>query len=147
MASRRTRKLKPQVTLLITYLISVTIFKNAYFSLTHCYLYTETTAGKSQMSSQQQTVDAPVSGRYTTGESLQQQASPGSHARRGRRPSLSEIANIQKQHTIDDDSFEDRTALMSPEKKSSRWSQDDEYEDTLGLFSGLRQDYAWCDGQ
>ena len=99
------------------------------------------------MSSQQPTVDAPVSGRYTTGESLQQQASPGSHCRRGRRPSLSEIANIQKQHTIDDDSFEDRTALMSPEKKSSRWSQDDEYEDTLGLFSGLRQDYAWCDGQ
>ena len=66
---------------------------------------------------------------------------------RGRRPSLSEIANLQKQHTIeDDDDFDEKTSLISPVKKSSKISPGADYCDTLGLFSGLRQDYAWCEG-
>ena len=66
---------------------------------------------------------------------------------RGRRPSLSQIANLQKQHTIEDEEdCDEKTNLISPVKKSSKLSPDAEYCDTLGLFSGLRQDYAWCEG-
>ena len=62
-----------------------------------------------------------------------------------RRPSL---VNLQKQHTIEDEEdFDEKTKLISPVKKSSKLSPDGEYCDTLGLFSGLRQDYAWCEGR
>jgi hypothetical protein len=67
---------------------------------------------------------------------------------RGRRPSLSQLANFQKQHTIEDEEdFDEKTNLISLGKKSSKLSPAEEYCDTLGLFAGLRQDYAWCDGR
>ena len=53
---------------------------------------------------------------------------------------MSQIANIQKQHTIEDEDFDEKTNLISKN------SPGEEYCDTLGLFSGLRQDYAWCTG-
>ena len=68
---------------------------------------------------------------------------------RGRRPSLSQIANIQKQHTIEDDGeddFDEKKTLISPTNKATKQSPGADYCDTLGLFSGLRQDYAWCAG-
>ena len=105
--------------------------------------------------SQQRGIDYP-DGSIKPGRvgSLQLQVSPGappnvSHDR-GRRPSLSQIANIQKQHTIEDDDgddFDEKRTLISPGKKASKQSPGADYCDTLGLFSGLRQDYAWCAGK
>ena len=90
-------------------------------------------------SSYQRGIDFPDSIKAGSGGILQQQSSPGSHKTsfdRGRRPSLSQIATMQKQQTIDDEDFD-----------STRKFSGSSYQDTLGLFSGLRQDYAWCAGR
>ena len=98
-------------------------------------------------------IDCPDGTKAGRGGSLQLQIGPavaptGNHDR-GRRPSLSQIANIQKQHTIEDDDedFGEKRTLISPVKKASNQSPGADYCDTLGLFSGLRQDYAWCAGK
>ena len=101
----------------------------------------------------QREIDCPDSTTTGKGGSLQLQISPGvaptgGNHDRGRRPSLSQIANIQKQHTIEDDDedFDEKRTLISPVNKASKQSPGADYCDTLGLFSGLRQDYAWCAG-
>ena len=65
-----------------------------------------------------------------------------------RRPSLAQISQIQKQHTIDDDDYNEKILLPSapsPEP-STRSGQGAEYHDTKNLFRGLQQDYAWMEG-
>ena len=62
--------------------------------------------------SQQRGIDYPDSGtKAGKGGSLQLQISPSAppsaNHDRGRRPSLSQIANFQKQHTIEDDGEDD----------------------------------------
>ena len=72
----------------------------------------------------------------------------------GQRPSVLQIAKIQNQNTIEDeeDLYEcprkiDEHDMMSPVQEWSRLSPSAEYFDKLGIFAGLRQDYAWCDGR
>ena len=108
----------------------------------------EHTAGIPQSSYPRESV-CPDCARFKRGESLHSQVSPGpttSAIDRGRRPSLSQIANVQKQHTSEDDDFDEKTNLISPVKQFSKNSPGEEYCDTLGIFSGLRNNYAWCTG-
>ena len=65
---------------------------------------------------------------------------------RGRRPSLSQIATIQKQTTIEDEEFDEKCISISPPIESSKDIPGLDYYDSTGLFAGLRQDYAWCSG-
>ena len=68
----------------------------------------------------------------------------------GRRPSLAQIIQIQKQQTIDNEDYNDKVLLASapsPEPAKTRTGQQGaEYDDTKNLFRGLQQDYAWMEG-
>ena len=112
-----------------------------------CHLVGDST-GTSQ-SSQQRGIDYPDHARFSTGEPLQQSPSQGIQStaiERGRRPSLSKSVALQKQHTIEDDEFDEKSTLISPIKEYSKHRPELEYCDSEGLFAGLRQDYAWCTG-
>ena len=66
----------------------------------------------------------------------------------GRRPSLAQICQIQKQHTMDNDDYNEKILLPSapsPEFSTGN-GQGAEYHDTKNLFKGLQQDYAWMEG-
>ena len=96
-------------------------------------------------SSQQQNVSE--TGRYSKEESSYQEASPGTDVRQGKNTLVSENINFQKPHQFKTEIIDEQKMLKSSIQPSSRRRQDDEYQDKIGLFSGLRENYAWCSGR
>ena len=107
--------------------------------------YTEIAARKSR-GSKQKKVNIMDSRIYTIEESAIPEAGLHSSHRHGENILASENTIIHDRRKIDDGFFDARTTCILPGKKSSKHTADDEYHDKLGLFSGLRQHYSWCDG-
>lgn len=98
-------------------------------------------------SSQQQKADISEGSRYTKVESSYQEASPVTAVRHGKNTLVSENINLQKPHQFKTEIMDDQKMLKSSIQPSSGRRQDDEYQDKIGLFSGLRENYAWCSGR
>ena len=96
---------------------------------------------------QQQTTAISEIDRYAKEESSYQQASPVTAVRQGKNTLVSENINFQKPHQFKTEIIDEQKMLKSSTQPSSRRRQDDEYQDKIGLFSGLRENYAWCSGR
>ena len=108
--------------------------------------YTEIVARKLR-GSKQKKVDIMDSRIYTIEESAIPEAGIHSPHRHGQNILASENASIHNRRKIDDGVFDAGTSCILPGKQSSKRTANDEYHDKLGLFSGLRQHYSWCDGR
>ena len=84
---------------------------------------------------------------YTIEESLIPEAELHSLHTHGQNISASENVSIHNRRKINDEVFDAGTTCILPRKQFSKRTPDDEYHDKLGLFSGLRQHYSWCDGR
>ena len=98
-------------------------------------------------SSQQQNANISEGSRYAKEESSYQEASPVTAVRQGKNTLVSENINFQKPHQFKTEMIDEQKTLKSPIRPSSGRRQDDEYQDKIGLFSGLRENYAWCSGR
>ena len=108
--------------------------------------YTEIAARKSR-DSKQRKVDIMDSRIYTIEDSAIPEVGLRSSHRHGKNISASENASIHNRRKIDNGFFDARTTCILPGKQSPKHTANDEYHDKLGLFSGLRQHYSWCDGR
>ena len=113
--------------------------------------YTEMDDGKLR-SSQQQKADISEGNRYTKEESSYQEASRD--IRHGKNTIVSDNVSFQNPQQFKTDIFDERKMLKSPIQRANtiqtiqtKPRQDDEYQDKIGLFSGLRENYAWCSGR
>ena len=98
-------------------------------------------------SSQQQNANISEGSRYTKEESSYKEAIPVTAVRQGKTTLVSENINFQKPHQFKTEIIDEHKTLKSPIQPSSRRKQDEEYHDKIGLFSGLRENYAWCSGR
>ena len=98
-------------------------------------------------SSQQQNADISEGSRYAKEESSCRESSPVTDGRHGKNTVVSDKINFQKPHQFKTDIIDEQKMLKSSIQPSSRWRQDEEYQDKIGLFSGLRENYAWCSGR
>ena len=98
-------------------------------------------------SPQQQKADISEGSRYAKEESSYQEASPVTSVRHGKNSLVSENINFQKPRQFKTEIIDEHKTLKSPIQPSSRRKQDEEYHDKIGLFSGLRENYAWCSGR
>ena len=98
-------------------------------------------------SSQQQNANISEGSRYAKEESSYQDASPVTAVRQGNATLVSENMNFQKPRQFKTEIIDEQKMLKSSTQPSSRRRQDDEYQDKIGLFSGLRENYAWCSGR
>ena len=108
--------------------------------------HTEIAARKSK-GSKQKKVNIMDSRIYTIEESVIPEAGSHSLHTNGQNISASENASIHNRRKMDDGVFDEGTTCILPRKQISKRTKDDEYHDKLGLFSGLRQHYSWCDGR
>ena len=97
-------------------------------------------------SSQQQNANISEGSRYAKEESSYQEASPGTAVTQGKNTLVSENINFQKPHQFKTEMLHEQKTLKSPIRPSSGRRHDEEYQDKIGLFSGLRENYAWCSG-
>ena len=112
-------------------------------TLPHC---TEIADRKSR-GSKQKKVNIMDSRIYTIEESAIPEAGLHSLHLHGQNIAASENASIHNRRKINDGVFDAGTTCILPRKQFSKRTTDDEYHDKLGLFSGLRQHYSWCDGK